>query len=388
MTVMLSRDHLLRGFSEYFGEVSGAEIFFSPGRVNIIGEHLDYNGGMVFPAAISLGIYGVAKWNSSPRVTIRSAGFPDAVTADITRGIVRDETADWGNYPLGVMKYLRDAGHALRGADIYLESTLPDGSGLSSSACIEMLTACMMTHPSMETPEKRVELALLCRRVENEFIGVNCGIMDQFSIAMGRRGHAILLDAASLEYEHVPLDLGDHSLLIMNTKKPRKLVESKYNERRAECEKALDIIRRRRHIDHLACGILEDLEHLDDNVLRKRARHVITENARVLESVEVLKRGGLAEFGRLMNLSHESLRRDYEVSGPELDLLVDEARKIPGCLGARMTGAGFGGCAIALVKSDRVESLEKTVGPKYNSATGLRAEFYSCTISDGTGILL
>jgi galactokinase len=387
MNAMLSREHLLRGFSEQFGAVSGAEIFFSPGRVNIIGEHLDYNGGMVFPAAISLCIYGVIRWNGSPCVTIRSAGFPDAVTADITRGIVRNESADWGNYPLGVMKYLRDDGHALRGADIYLESTLPDGSGLSSSACIEMLIACMMTHPSMDSPEKRIELALLCRRVENEFIGVNCGIMDQFSIAMGRRGHAILLDAASLEYEHVPLDLGDHSLLIMNTKKPRKLVESKYNERRAECEKALDIIRRHRHIENLADGILEDLEHIDDTVLRKRARHVITENARVLEAVGVLKRGGLAEFGRLMNLSHESLRRDYEVSGPELDLLVDEARKIPGCLGARMTGAGFGGCAVALAKSDTIDAIGKTVGPAYTAANGLSAEFYPCSISDGTGIL-
>ncbi len=382
---MLSTDHLIVRFSEQFGDAAGAELFFSPGRVNIIGEHLDYNGGLVFPAAISLGIYAVVRKNGTNIVNIRSAGFSGAVAIPLDGDIARDADTSWGDYPRGVIRYLLDGGYPVHGADILLESTLPGGSGLSSSACVEVLTACIMLDPPEDASGLRADIALLCRRVENEFIGVNCGIMDQFSIAMGRAECAILLDAGTLRYEHVPLRLGNSILVIMNTMKPRKLSDSKYNERRAECERALEQVRRRRDVKHLADARLEDLEHIDDDTLKRRARHVITEQARVLESVDVLKRGDLGAFGKLMDRSHESLRRDYEVTGPELDALVDAARASGWCLGARMTGAGFGGCAIALVHGDRAAAFRDFVARAYSAKTGLSAEFYECRIHEGAG---
>lgn len=359
-------------------------VFFSPGRVNIIGEHLDYNGGLVFPAAISLGIYGVIRRRDDGIAAIRSANFTEMVSVDLSGPIESEPAIPWGNYPLGVIKYLRDTGRPLTGADIYIESTLPEGSGLSSSACLELLTAFVMTVGEPRSPESRIELALLCRRVENEFIGVNCGIMDQFSIAMGKKNHAMLLDAGTLHYEHVPLILGKHSLVIMNTKKPRKLSDSKYNERRSECEAALEKIQKRRRLENLADGFPEDLDVIDDPILKKRARHVITENARVRVSVDLLKQGDIVTFGKLLDKSHMSLRDDYEVTGQELDAIVSAARSLPGCIGARMTGAGFGGCAIALVENDRVDAFIDGVGSRYLQETGLRAEFYQCDISDGT----
>ena len=372
------------GFTSFFGDGEVPRVFFSPGRVNIIGEHLDYNGGLVFPAAISLGIYGVMRPRTDGMVSIRSAGFSDMVSVDVNGPIEADPALPWGNYPRGVIRYLRDSGRSLAGADIYIESTLPDGSGLSSSACLELLTAFMMTRGETRSAKNRIDLALLCRKVENEFIGVNCGIMDQFSIVMGMKDHAILLDAGTLAYEHVPLVLGSHSLVIMNTKKPRKLSDSKYNERRSECEAALELVQKRRPLEHLADASPEDLEAIVDPVVKKRARHVLTENARVRHSVDLLKKGDIISFGKLMDSSHSSLRDDYEVTGPELDAIVSAGRSMEGCIGARMTGAGFGGCAVALVEKNKLDAFIEGVASRYYTTTGIRAECYRCVICDGT----
>lgn len=378
----------IQKFEHHFGSAHGALVYFSPGRVNIIGEHIDYNGGLVFPAAINLGIYAVAKENNENEIRIRTADFPgEEVRINLSREIAPDPSTAWGNYPRGVVRYLQNAGHAPRGMDIYLESTLPKSSGLSSSACIECLMAALLAPELTQSDASRTEMALLCRRVENEFIGVQCGIMDQMSIALGKKDHALLLNTADITFRHVPLLLGEYLILIMNTKKPRNLVESKYNERLSECQKALKSINAHRHIAHLVDAHLEDLPYLKDPVLVKRARHVITEQQRVIQAAEALEKGNLLELGRLLDASHASLRDDYEVTGIELDTLVDAARSVKGCIGARMTGAGFGGCAIALVHHDAAEELIAHAGEVYYKKTGLRAEFYQCTTSDGVGIL-
>jgi galactokinase len=361
---------------------------FSPGRVNIIGEHIDYNGGLVFPAAISLGIYAAVAKNSSEWIIIRSTDFPgEEVRINIREAIIPDEKISWGNYPRGVVLYLRTAGYPLTGANILLHSTLPKSSGLSSSACLECLMAAIVAPALLENDSTRAEMALLCQRVENEFIGVKCGIMDQMSIALGKKNHALLLNTADISFRRVPLDLGEYLILIMNTKKPRNLVESKYNERLAECQQALAIIRENRHIDHLVEARLDDIDAIGDPVLRRRARHVITEQLRVQEAADALEKKDLIALGNLLDASHASLKNDYEVTGIELDTLVDAARNFDGCIGARMTGAGFGGCAIALVHKAAVSGLIEHAGAVYLEKTGLAAEFYPCATSDGVGYL-
>lgn len=382
---MVNVETLRERFAAVYGDATEVEFYFSPGRVNVIGEHLDYNGGLVFPTAISRGIYGVMRRRPGKTITLRSSEYPDAVTVDPDAAHPHDDASRWGMYPRGVIRFLLEAGHDLPGADIWLHSNLPGGSGLSSSACVELLIAYMLTHPGNDSPRTRIALALLCKRVENEFIGVNCGIMDQFSVAMGKRGHAILLDAATLEYKLVPFNLGDARLVIMDSKKSRSLAGTRYNQRRAECDQALALIRRNRPVQSLAAAEPADLDAIDDPLLVKRARHVITENRRVLESVRLLQAGDLAAFGGLLRDSHASLRDDYEVTGPELDALVDAANGVRGCLGARMTGAGFGGCAIALVTRDAVDRLISEAGDAYRDRTGLRAGFYECMPSDGVG---
>jgi len=370
-------------FTEHFGAGGDIRHFFSPGRVNIIGEHLDYNGGFVFPAALSLGIHALVRFNDGCMVTMRSAGFPGEHGVDIRGDIASDAAKSWWNYPAGVIKYLRDSGTEIHGADILFAGTLPEGAGLSSSAAIEVLTAVVMTRGSMTSDDDRIRIALLCRDVENGFIGVQCGIMDQFAVAMGLKDHALLLKSDTLSYERVPFNLGNHRLVIMNTNKTRKLSDSKYNERRAECERALGEIRLKRSIEHLAEATTEEAESLTDAVIRKRARHVVTENLRVLASVDLLRKGDIASFGALLTGSHRSLRDDYEVTGFELDSLWEASLLAPGCAGARMTGAGFGGCAIAIVKNENIDAFTASVGESYKKATGLSADFYETEIVDG-----
>lgn len=371
--------------ARYFNGRGPVRSFFAPGRINIIGEHLDYNGGYVFPAAISLGITGWVQDREDRLIRIASEQAPGEVIADLDRLPGDTATGTWGDYPLGAVRYLLKSGHAIeRGKNLLYASTLPQGAGLSSSAALEVLTAFMLTADSCKTPEDRVRMARLMSAMENEWIGVRCGIMDQFAVALGRKGHAILLDSGSLEYDYVPLPAGGPALVIMNSNRPRELADSKYNERRAQCEEALSRIREKRGgTGALARADAADLELISDDTLRRRARHVISEQRRVIESTAALNRGDHELFGRLLSGSHRSLRDDYEVTGQELDALVAAAEHSPGCMGARMTGAGFGGCAIALVSGPEISRFRKRAGDEYHAATGLSADFYEFTPENG-----
>lgn len=370
------------GFFDDGGNISA---FFAPGRINVIGEHLDYNGGYVLPAAITLGITARIQYRSDRRVRLKSESYPGEITADLDNTISFDPSRGWANYPLGIIAFLMESGRDIRrGMNILYGSTLPPGSGLSSSAAIEVLTAFMLTDAESRPGGELTTLALLSQKMENEFIGVRCGIMDQFAVAMGRRHCAILLDSASLRYEHVEMEPAGHRLIIMNTSKPRELSGSEYNRRRAECREAFEIIRKKKKdIGSLSGAEPEDLDLIADGTIRKRARHVITENRRVLDAVAALRGRDLALFGRMLIESHRSLRHDFEVSGPELDALVGAALEAPGCVGARMTGAGFGGCALALVSVEHIEQFKEETGARYRRATERTADFYECEFDDG-----
>ncbi|HOT43568.1 MAG TPA: galactokinase [Spirochaetota bacterium] len=371
--------------NSFFTDTAPVRTFFAPGRINLIGEHLDYNGGYVFPAAISLGITGRLQLRDDALVRIKSEQAPGEVTADLEGNAASGNVPAWAHYPLGALRYVRKSGVALsRGMNILYSSTLPQGSGLSSSAALEVLTAYMLTGASIWSEQDRLRIAVLMKDMENEHIGVQCGIMDQFTVALGKKGHAILLNSDTLAYSYVPVDTGASSFIIMNSNRPRALADSKYNERRTQCEKALALIREHKpQYRHLAEAAINDLESIRDHVLAKRARHVITENKRVLESAEALQAGDLRRFGALLTDSHGSLRDDYEVTGPELDALADAAVKAPGCAGARMTGAGFGGCAVALVENSHIAEFKAVVSDSYRNATGLTVDFYRSILEDG-----
>ncbi|WP_371368411.1 Galactokinase [Sporomusa rhizae] len=372
-----------------FEQVYGAngqpvQYYFSPGRINLIGEHIDYNGGQVFPAAISLGIYGAIRRRQDTSIVLTSTNAVPAVKLDITKLLENCPEDGWANYPKGVIKHMLEAGYALGGYDILFAGNLPDGTGLSSSAALLVLTAYMLRSMEPISIINRSELASFCKNVENRFIGVNCGIMDQFAVAMGRQDYAILLDCQTLQYNYIPFVLKEHSMVIMNTNKKRELAESKYNERHSECEQALAILKRHRDLENLCQATLPEVEtYLPDGILRQRARHVVSENNRVQMAVSLLDKGEIEGFGKLMLESHLSLKCDYEVTGFELDVIVENALQAPGCIGARMTGAGFGGCAIALVETEFLPGFMTIVGARYNSEVGRNAEFYVVGIADG-----
>ncbi len=379
---MIDLEKIHKKFTGFYGQGKILK-YFSPGRVNIIGEHLDYNGGFVFPAAISYGIYGFVRFNDTGKVRLRSLDFDGEACLDLTDSITSNRNFPWSNYPAGVIRILTENGFAMRGADILFASTLPSGSGLSSSACLEILTAFIMISGKIKTDNDRIYMAQICQKAENEFIGVQCGIMDQFSIALGKKDHAVLLNTVTLEYRRVPIRLRDYSLVIMNSNKPRRLAESKYNERLAECAQAVSDISRKKKITKLAEADIEDIEMISDPVIKRRARHVITENRRVIKSVDILSNNDMIRFGSMITDSHLSLKNDYEVTGFELDSLVDAALNAPGCIGSRMTGAGFGGCAIALVNNDMLDIFKENVNKKYSASAGIIPEFYTVLISDG-----
>ncbi|MDB5283938.1 MAG: galactokinase [Bacteroidota bacterium] len=356
--------------------------YFAPGRVNLIGEHIDYNGGLVLPAALTIGIMGTFKKRDDNKIGLHSATHNFSKEIDLADELVYDASNEWTNYPIGIITQLKKEGHFVPPCDIHFESNLPGGSALSSSAAIEVLTAFMLLQQS-ESKIDLVWLADFCRMVENDFIGVKCGIMDQFAVALGKADNAILLNCATLEHSYIPIELNDYCLLVMNTKKPRSLIHSKYNERKAESDEALRILQVTSGIKNLCEATVPQLDAIKDEIIRKRALHVVTENLRVKESVKALRFNDLSTFGRLMNASHASLKNLYEVTGLELDTLAEEGQKIKGCLGARMTGGGFGGCAIAIVHKDSVEELKHIVGWKYKRATGLDCEIYESEIGDG-----
>lgn len=379
---------LRKKFVEIFGEGGDIREYFAPGRVNLIGEHTDYNGGHVFPCALTIGTYACARLREDGVLRFYSENFPEqGVLETAIDDTVYHKELSWSNYPRGVIQAAAEMGYAIdRGMDILYYGTIPNSSGLSSSASIEILTGYVL-RDLFGFDFDGVTNALIGQRAENRFIGVNCGIMDQFAISMGRKDSAIFLDTATLQYEYAPIELSGVRIVIMNTNKKRGLGDSKYNERRAECEQALAELKKVLPISSL--GELDEIQFeanitaISSPICRKRARHAVYENQRTLQAVAALRSGDLAGFGELMNASHISLRDEYEVTGTELDTLVSAAWQQEGVIGARMTGAGFGGCAVSLVKEECVPAFIEGVGASYLAAIGYEATFYVVEIGDG-----
>ena len=379
-------------FAAKFGADAARETrsYFSPGRVNLIGEHTDYNGGHVFPCAISLGTYALVADRQDSKTQIYSMNMADKGVIEFPMsGLSYDKAKDWANYPMGVVKVFEDAGYkAGHGFDILIFGTLPNGSGLSSSASIEVLTA-LILNDAFDFGLDMVEMVKLSQKAENTFVGVNCGIMDQFAVGMGKKDCAILLDCNTLSYRYSKIALDGASIVITNTNKPHSLASSAYNVRRAQCEHALNELKEvkpelnalgelsNEEFNQLAGAISEPLE-------RQRARHAVLENNRTLEAVEALEANDVAKFGKLMNESHYSLRDDYDVTGKELDTLAELAWQVDGVIGSRMTGAGFGGCTVSLVKNEAIEAFKEKVGKVYTEKIGYAPSFYVANIADGT----
>ena len=378
-------------FTEIFGEQAEAT-FFSPGRINLIGEHTDYNGGHVFPCAISLGTYGAACKREDNKLRFYSANFEDLGIIETSLDDLKyDKKDNWVNYAKGMIYFLKETGHDVdKGMDIFIEGNIPNGSGLSSSASLEMLIG-VIAQELFNLDIDRVDLVKLGMETENKFIGVNSGIMDQFAVGMGKQNQAILLDTNTLEYSYAPVDMGNNVIVIMNTNKRRELADSKYNERRSECETAVGELQDKldiKTLGELDAQTFDEYAYLieDENRL-KRARHAVWENQRTMQAQAALEEGDLEKFGRLVNASHVSLEHDYEVTGIELDTLAHTAWKQEGVLGARMTGAGFGGCGIAIVDKDKVEAFKENVGKVYTEKIGYAPAFYIAEIADGTKVL-
>ena len=374
-------------FKEVFGK-DAEQQFFAPGRVNLIGEHTDYNGGNVFPCAIDKGTYGLVSKRADRTFRMYSENFADLGVMEFTLDeLVNDKKHDWANYPKGVIKMFVEEGFKIdSGFDFLVSGNIPNGAGLSSSASIEMLTGIVLKdlfHLSIDP----IAMALLGKKVENLFIGVNSGIMDQFAVAMGKKDHAILLDCNTLKYDYVPVVLKDEVIVIANTNKRRGLADSKYNERRAECDEALAELQTKLPIKALGELSIEEFEANKDliksPIRQKRAKHAVYENQRTLKAQKELSAGNLAEVGKVMNQSHISLRDDYEVTGVELDTLAALAWEQPGVVGSRMTGAGFGGCTVSIVKKDKVDDFIKNVGEAYKNKIGYAADFYIAAVSEG-----
>lgn len=378
-------------FTEIFGEQAEAT-FFSPGRINLIGEHTDYNGGHVFPCAISLGTYGAARKREDNKLRFYSANFEDLGIIETSLDDLKyDKKDNWVNYAKGMIYFLKETGHDVdKGMDIFIEGNIPNGSGLSSSASLEMLIG-VIAQELFNLDIDRVDLVKLGMETENKFIGVNSGIMDQFAVGMGKQNQAILLDTNTLEYSYAPVDMGNNVIVIMNTNKRRELADSKYNERRSECETAVGELQAKldiKTLGELDAQTFDEYAYLieDENRL-KRARHAVWENQRTMQAQAALEEGNLEKFGRLVNASHVSLEHDYEVTGIELDTLAHTAWKQERVLGARMTGAGFGGCGIAIVDKDKVEAFKENVGKVYTEKIGYAPAFYIAEIADGTKVL-
>ncbi|KHD86394.1 galactokinase [Heyndrickxia ginsengihumi] len=380
-------EHLDRKFYEYF-QAEPVSAFFAPGRINLIGEHTDYNGGHVFPCAITLGTYALARKRDDEKIRFVSLNFEEKGIIEFTINQLNyDQHHGWANYPKGVIKFVKEQGYELHhGFDCLIYGNIPNGAGLSSSASIELLTGVMLeTLYALQIP--RIDLVKIGQQVENHYIGVNSGIMDQFAVGMGKKDTGIFLDCNKLEFEYAPIKLDQHQILIMNTNKRRELSDSKYNERRSECDDALAQLKKVVSIKSLGDLTEEGFEknqHIIENkIVRKRAKHAVYENRRTINALKALKQGNLTEFGELINASHRSLRDDYEVTGKELDTLVKAAWAQEGVLGARMTGAGFGGCAIAIVEKDKVDAFIANVGAIYEQEVGYKADFYIASVGDG-----
>jgi galactokinase len=381
-------EEVLAKFKELFGDEGEIGVYFAPGRVNMIGEHTDYNGGHVFPCALTIGTYGVARKRTDKKLRFYSMNFEQVgVIESSIEGLKPEKEADWTNYPKGVIWAFGEKGMQVDcGMDLVLFGNIPNGSGLSSSASLEVLTGFIL-RDMFGFDVTNQDLALIGQYSENKFNGVNCGIMDQFAIAMGKAGHAIFLDTATLNYEYAPIKLENAKIVIACSNKKRGLGDSKYNERRSECERALADIKKVIAIDALGDLTEEQFEAhknaITDVVCQKRAKHAVYENQRTVKAVAALQKNDVKLFGELMNASHVSLRDDYEVTGIELDTLVEEAWKVEGVIGSRMTGAGFGGCTVSIVKNDAVDTFIEKVGSAYKEKIGYAADFYVVEIGDG-----
>lgn len=370
---------LLEGFNSlYGGSKSETAVFFAPGRVNLIGEHTDYNDGFVLPASISYGTWLAIRKANHGSILLSSLNFPGSVSVS-AEGQIKKQKTEWANYPLGVVEYLLGPDFNKGGMEMLFSGNIPSGAGLSSSASIEMVTAYALRQ-LYNLDQSEVDLIKLARRVENDYVGMNCGIMDQFAVGMSKKENALFLDCRSLDYRFVPLQLGEYKIIIVNSKKTRGLTSSKYNERVEECQRAVKYISTFKKINSLRDAVPDDIERLKKLALEKRfyqrAKHVVSENERVINALSFLENGRIKELGELMVQSHISLRDDYEVTGPELDLLFESALEVKAVAGTRMTGAGFGGCTVSLVKKDSIEEFKQVVSEKYTTKTGIHPEFY------------
>lgn len=380
-------------FAELFGDSEGARFYFSPGRVNLIGEHTDYNGGHVFPCALTLGTYGAARKREDNKIhfysmNLDSFGVVEASLDDLTN----KKEYNWANYPLGVVWAFKEKGHTITsGFDMVIWGNIPNGSGLSSSASLEVLTGVILTDLFEIKDLSMTDLALIGQYSENNFNGCNCGIMDQFAVAMGKKDHAIFLDTSDLSYEYAPCVLDGAKIVITNSKVKHSLVDSAYNDRRNECAAALKALQSELDIQALGDLTPEEFEAhkslIKDEIQLQRAKHAVYENQRTIDAVTALKTGDIESFGKLMNQSHISLRDDYDVSCEEIDILVDLAWKIPGVLGSRITGGGFGGCTVSIVKDESIDTFIETIGKTYLEKVGHEAEFYTVDIGDGASRL-
>lgn len=380
-------------FAELFGNSEGARFYFSPGRVNLIGEHTDYNGGHVFPCALTLGTYGAARKREDNKIHFYSMNLDsfDVVEASLD-DLTNKKEYNWANYPLGVVWAFKEKGHTITsGFDMVIWGNIPNGSGLSSSASLEVLTGVILTDLFEIKDLSMTDLALIGQYSENNFNGCNCGIMDQFAVAMGKKDHAIFLDTSDLSYEYAPCVLDGAKIVITNSKVKHSLVDSAYNDRRNECAAALKALQSELDIQALGDLTPEEFEAhkslIKDEIQLQRAKHAVYENQRTIDAVTALKAGDIESFGKLMNQSHISLRDDYDVSCEEIDILVDLAWKIPGVLGSRITGGGFGGCTVSIVKDESIDTFIETIGKTYLEKVGHEAEFYTVDIGDGASRL-
>ena len=382
------KEQLIKKFQEKFGVGGDIRSYFAPGRVNLIGEHTDYNGGHVFPCALTIGTYFIARKREDRVLRFYSENFDDlGIIEGSLDNLVWSKAADWTNYPMGVMWAFEEKGYEItNGFDILLFGNIPNGSGLSSSASVEVGIGVVLKD-MYGFDLDMIKISLIGQYSENHFNKVNCGIMDQFAIAMGSKDKAIFLDTADLTYEYAPVVLEDARIVIVCSNKKRGLGDSKYNERRAECEEALSELQKVVAINSLGELSGEEFDKhknvIGSEVRMRRAKHAVHENRRTIKAVALLKEGNIDEFGKLMIESHESLRDDYEVTGIELDTLVSAALKQPGVIGSRMTGAGFGGCTVSIVKNDAIDNFIEKVGAEYLEAIGYAADFYVVEVGDG-----
>ncbi|MDE6844583.1 MAG: galactokinase [Lachnospiraceae bacterium] len=384
------KEIVLKKFGELYGDAQGVNVYFAPGRVNLIGEHTDYNGGHVFPCALTIGTYAAVRKRADRKLNFYSMNFDNmGVIESSLDDLIPSEAAGWTNYPKGVMWAFAGRGMEMDcGLDIVLNGNIPNGSGLSSSASLEVVTGYFLKD-LYGFDVTNVDLAKIGQYSENNFNGMNCGIMDQFASAMGKKDHAIFLDTADLSYEYAPLVLDGAKIVVTNSNVKHSLVNSAYNERRSECEKALEELQTVVDIKGLGDLSEEQFEEnktaIKDEVRVRRAKHAVYENQRTIRAVEALKNNDLKLFGELMNASHVSLRDDYAVSCEEIDVLVEEAWKVDGVVGSRITGGGFGGCTVSIVRDEAIDSFKEKVGAAYKERVGKTADFYVVEIGDGPG---